>query len=388
MRSILYQTLLTSALLFHSYFTAEASLRLDLSEDFQQSTLYNANAGSDAMIEIAESSSDVRGFMVIEDGEIVAEFYRDYLQDNKGFSQIWSCTKTITSILYGIMEKEGLISMSDRLLDITEGNESFWDGINKGDLRKEQTLAMIISMTAGLRLGGQVVLDVLFGRVLGGRSPIGSLEYNDVIESNINTVFEYVAVGNLLSYIVAAVTGQTPQQYAREKVFTKLGIDDSDFNWPITPDGVGLAWHGLQMNVPSLAKLAQLHLQNGYVNEDEQIYNDDWISRATAGTAASAEYGYSWWNMGSDIYCAIGLGDQFFCFDNSGSNRVFALTSENESNPDAYDLLDLAFSLSFSGPSNTLDEEDLTAEGRSVAFNNSTLKKIKEATAMDKKYFE
>lgn len=252
MKCFLLQIIIPLNLIFAVFIKlAAAALPLDLSEDFPPSSLYNANTGSDAMISFAESSSNLYGFIVIENGEVVAEYYDDDYVSSKGKSAIWSCTKTWTSLLFGVMEEEGLISMSDRLVDIADG--SFWNTVRDADLRKELSMEAILSMTAGLRLGLQYLIEIIFGLTLGGNSGLDCLEYHDIIETNINTVWEYAAVGNLLSYVIKGRTGMTPEEYAELKVFPYLGIGDSNVDWELNADDVNTAWHGMVMDVPSMA---------------------------------------------------------------------------------------------------------------------------------------
>ena len=132
--------------------SVDAATLLDLSEDFPLAELYNANTGSDEMKDVLDDSWKVLGFMVIDDGKAVAEHYANGERNQKAFGAIWSCTKSITSLQIGMMEKEGLLSVSDTLLDI-QPNDNYWKGIDKKNKRQKLTIEQILTMTAGLELG-------------------------------------------------------------------------------------------------------------------------------------------------------------------------------------------------------------------------------------------
>jgi len=381
------ERLLAVGTAFNLASTALASLPLDLSEKFENAPLHNNNSGAADMIALAEENSVILGFMVIEEGEVVAEYNRDSdVGDNGASGDIYSCTKTWTSLLYAIMEFDGTIDLSERLADII-ADDRFWSKVRNGENRKQLRIEQIITMTAGLQLGSQFISDLLFGRPTGGNSPLDSIEYHDLNVNNVDT-FEYVAVGNIFSYILQYLTNKTPQEFADDRVFPYLGINPAiDVVWEETNDGVGLAWHGLNMNTHSMAKLGQLHLQNGFVNGETQIIKDDWVERATAGTEASAEYGYSWWNI-EVAHCAIGLGGQYICFDPSGSNRVFVLLQRDmgEKPEITSALIDLAFGSSFSEPISEAGGRRLVNTEDGSSFR-SILEKTVYASEQEKKAF-
>ena len=132
--------------------SVDAATVLDLSEDFPLADLYNANSGSDEMKALLDDSWKVLGFMVIDDGEVVAEHYASGEGGSKGFGPVWSCTKTVTALQVGMMEKEGLVSLSDTLGEIIAKKKS-WKGISNKKARKRVTIEQLITMTAGLSLG-------------------------------------------------------------------------------------------------------------------------------------------------------------------------------------------------------------------------------------------
>lgn len=76
------------------------------------------------------------------------------------------------------------------------------------------------------------------------------------------TKWAYNSGGNmLLSGIIRAATGKFIDDYAREYLFSPLGI--RDFHWKRTPTGHPDTEGGLYLSAPDLAKIGQLYLADG-----------------------------------------------------------------------------------------------------------------------------
>lgn len=130
--------------------TPSASNITNLSQSFAQAELYNWNTGAEAILELAENKPGLRGLMVLEKGEIVAEYYRDGI-DRSTLSAINSCTKSWISLLFGVMEKNGLISLSETLGDIWPDDDT-WKYVDDVDYRRSITIKSLLTMTAGLKM--------------------------------------------------------------------------------------------------------------------------------------------------------------------------------------------------------------------------------------------
>ena len=86
----------------------------------------------------------------------------------------------------------------------------------------------------------------------------------------------YYSSGNshLLSAILSKVTGRSALDYAREKLFGPLGIDD--VQWQADPQGVTVGGAGLYLQPRDMAKIGYLWLRGG-VWEGKQILPAAWI---------------------------------------------------------------------------------------------------------------
>ena len=235
------------------------------------------------------------------------------------------------------------------------------------------------------------ILDLIFGVTpWGGISAFDSLTYPDLIPSETGTTFEYVGVANLLSYVVREASGLTPEEFANAKLFPFLGITASDYEWEKTNDGTNTAWHGLSMNVPAMAKLGQLYLQNGFHNSETTVLNEDWVERTITGTEPNPAYGYHWWisepNLRPHRFCAEGAGEQRICVDQE-LNRVYAVLSYDDSSEAAFVLWELVAMLSFSEPSNG-QVKTLPEYPTGIAIEESVREKFEKAMAEERKLME
>lgn len=178
-------------------------------------------------------------------------------------------------------------------------------------------------------VASDVALSRIRGHTAGGKDFNTSLTYHTLDTSRIGN-FNYLPVGNFISYITQTKTGMIPQDYAAEKVFPLLGISEDDYTWYQNTEGVNLGFHGLNMNTRTLSKLPMLYMQRGLASETDRVITDDWIDRTfTAGdTSPDVDpFGYFYWVGIEPVYCTYGFLGQRACFNNE-TNRALAVFSE------------------------------------------------------------
>ena len=114
------------------------------------------------------------------------------------------------------------------------------------------------------------------------------------------SVFNYNSGATLiLGHIFGLATGVDIEEYAVEHLFNPLGI--TDYYWDRTPYGLTDTQEGLYISARSLAKLAQLFLQEGRWHNNE-IIPAAWVQESTAphfatGAEGDEAYGYLWWSQ-------------------------------------------------------------------------------------------
>ena len=98
----------------------------------------------------------------------------------------------------------------------------------------------------------------------------------------------------LLSAVVTELSGKPAADFADERLFAPLGIQD--YEWPAGPEGVTMGWGNLRVHPKDLARIGLLYLQRG--NWDgKQIVPADWVEASTTDQVPDPfyEYGYQWW---------------------------------------------------------------------------------------------
>lgn len=97
---------------------------------------------------IAADEPNINAFVAIECGKIVGEYY-DEGKNNASIFHLWSMTKTWSGLLFGVMVKEGLISVDETLGEIWP-EEGIWP--NGTEARQNITVEQILQMRSGLQM--------------------------------------------------------------------------------------------------------------------------------------------------------------------------------------------------------------------------------------------
>lgn len=283
------------------------------------------------LIEIAEAEDDIHAFLALECGMIVAEY-----GDQEAIRHLFSITKSWTGLLMGVAETEGLLTLNETLWDIWP-DEAIWETVEDAEDRKNTTLKQILQMTGGYAMPEGYIKDALVDALpftdnrLGGKDFQDSLTYHPLNTTNIGS-YAYIMASNLLSYVIQEKTGMMPEDYAKEKVFPFLGIENGDYEWYVNPDQVSTGFHGLKMTTTALSKLGMLYLQDGMANNETQLVDPSWIERSfTIGDERAPpenKFGYIGWWLGTEpAYVTYGFGGQRLGI-NTETKRVLAILSD------------------------------------------------------------
>jgi CubicO group peptidase (beta-lactamase class C family) len=268
------------------------------------------------------------GFVLVKDGRLVGEGYSRAESDRTRIRNIQSVTKSVTSLVVGVLHDEGL--------DLDEPLGALLDPSTfGGDPRaRDITLRHLLTMRSGLDLNNDTFSRELLMR---RRSPEERWMLSRPMLSDPGTRFDYKdADPQLLSRALQARTGRTLDDLAREKLFDPLGI--ATFHWERSADGVTLGAHALWLRPRDLARIGQMVLDGG-VWEGRRIVSAEWIARSTAprvpGTVGGGlRYGYYWWIAPSvPGFSASGHGGQFILV-RPGDRVVAVLTGLPDVNDD------------------------------------------------------
>jgi CubicO group peptidase (beta-lactamase class C family) len=270
-----------------------------------------------------QDGRNTQGVVVTRGGVIVAEWYADG-SDAASWAASWSVAKSFTSALVGIAIDEGLIDGVDvpmsRFLPA-------WAGTGKEQIR----LRDVLQMASGLEwnenydpasAGSSDVIQLVFQ---GGRE----LEYAAAkpVAEPPGAVFNYSSGSTmLLSAVIQEATGLTAAEYAREKLFSPLGIARAD--WWRSMDGHTLTFCCVDMASRDFARLGLLYARGGRWARGRLI-SANWVADSVRPSTANPGYGYQWWLLGvsdrsgppnqneptstlpPDTFAAMGVDGQF-----------------------------------------------------------------------------
>jgi len=256
--------------------------------------------------------NDMDSVLVTRHGRIVLE--ATYAPFRAGLKhRVYSVTKSVVSTLVGMALGDGLLDSIDRkVVDFFPGRTI----ANLDDAKKAITVRQLLDMTSGLGwTEGLSAAAESYGAMT--RSPDWQQFILDhPMVSAPGTRF-YYSSGNshLLSAILRTVTGRSALDYAREKLFGPLGIDD--VLWQADPQGVSGGGAGLYLQPRDMAKIGYLWLRGG-MWEGRQILPAAWIEGVRAADvdmreswARDLRYGRQFWAMPlRDAFMAVGYHRQ------------------------------------------------------------------------------
>jgi CubicO group peptidase (beta-lactamase class C family) len=244
-----------------------------------------------------------RALLVVRGGRLEAEHYfRNWTADQN--HSLASATKSITSLLTGI-------AITEKRLPGVETPVSHWfpDFPNAN-----ATLADLLTMRGGLPYERK--LQVAMHRAPDWLAFIRSQPLaRPPGERFLYSGFDPI----LLAAVLQKATGQPLDAYAKEKLFTPLGITTAV--WEGDERGLINGGSQLAMTARDLARIGLLCLRNGRWH-DRQIFPAAWIEQSTANQFENGWpwYGFYWWKLPAETevsdprlaggYFASGAGGQ------------------------------------------------------------------------------
>jgi CubicO group peptidase (beta-lactamase class C family) len=255
---------------------------------------------------IVSEDLPVHSFLLIRNGYLVTEAYFTPAERDQPHL-LYSMTKSVTSALVGIAIGEGIIKGVDQKVldffpDIREENaDPYLAGM---------TIENLLTMSAGYK-------DILAPAPGTSRDWVREF-FNRKIANTPGSVFLYNSgCAHVLSAVMQTATGRTLFEYAREKLFTPLGIDSVYWLSDSTGRSIGNSW--MKLRPVDMAKFGCLFLNRGMWN-GRRIVPEEWVAQSTArrmdtrGKMNAAEddgYGYLWWMNSFGGCSAHGFGGQY-----------------------------------------------------------------------------
>ncbi len=265
---------------------------------------------------IKQEFGRLESLLIIKDNKLVLEEYF-YGYDRTQIHHIHSCTKSVTSLLIGMMlDRYNNKSVDSPVFDFLPEYESL-----KTKENAQITLKHVLTMTAGFseeegNAGDDDPEDII-GYILG--LPLDSKPGEKFRYSN--------NCADLLGGVIYSITGKKADIFAKENLFAPLGI--SEYYWQYE-NGMPHCHSDLYLLPRDMAKIGLLALNNGSWN-GRQIVPKEWIEESTHKHVAESEffdYGYQWWYRSKqntpwwdnpvhggktehDMFLALGYGGQY-----------------------------------------------------------------------------
>jgi CubicO group peptidase (beta-lactamase class C family) len=257
-----------------------------------------------AFVEQAEERGiPLHSFMLLRGGKVAAEGYYGPFEAEH-LHPIFSISKSVTSAAIGIAIGEGLLQLTDRIVD-------FFPEKLEGEGYHEYTSMMTIE-------------HLLLMATVHPKST--NTQGEDWVRDFLNTAptklpgtsFAYDTTGtHTLCAILQKVTGTTLLEYLRPRLFEPLSM--GELWWESCPMGINKGGSGIRCTTEALARFGQLYLQDGVWN-GVRLLPEGWVERSTGnrigthGTRVMLDgklgYGYQFWRIRNQGYCAFGMGGQ------------------------------------------------------------------------------
>lgn len=280
-------------------------------------------AGVLAFLDAVESNGlDMHSLMLVRHGHVVAEgWWAPYRADRVHL--VYSLSKSFTSTAVGIAEAEGLLSIDDPVVSffpdkVPAGASSYVTGMKVRHLLAMASGHAVDTWPVANR-GPDVVRSFL--SIPPDQEPGSLFCYNQ-------------GCTYTLSAMITRLTGQRLVDYLRPRLFDPLGIEQA--HWRQSEEGVDQGFSGLHVVTESIAKLGQLHLQNGRW-EGEQLVPETYATDAhrkqvdnshqSANPDWQQGYGYQFWVCRHGAYRGDGAFGQF-CVVVPAAGAVIACTAQ------------------------------------------------------------
>lgn len=272
------------------------------------------------------------GIVVLHKGEIVYENYSGCLKET-GQHAAMSMTKSLTGLLAEILISEGKIDDSALVTSVVPELKDSAFG--------SATIREVMDMTTALDYSENYAdpnADIWIYSAAANplpkakdyQGPNGYFEYLATVkkEGNHGEAFGYKTINtDALGWIVSRVSGQDLTSLLSEKIWSKIGAEQ-DAYMTIDAKGTPFAGGGLNAGLRDLARIGQLMLNNGSINNN-QIFSKSVVDNITKGgdKKAFAKAGYKtlkggsyrsmWWVLHNKnkSYAARGVHGQTIYID-------------------------------------------------------------------------
>ena len=267
---------------------------------------------------LTDRGYELHSLMILRHGKVIAEhWWAPYAPQYP--HAMYSNTKSWTAMAIGFAVQEGLVKVSDRVVDI------FPDLVPEDAAPETYRLTVehLLTMSAGHAPVTVNPVATMMTRYKGAGDDLVRDFLSAKYAYEPGTSFEYnVTCSHMLSNIISRVTGQTILEYLRPRLFEPLGVEPE--TWEMDLSGRNMGNGGLHLKTSDMAKFGQFLLNKGVWN-GVRLLDGGWIEAATtphiyqrpnlseeenAKDDSGQGYGYQIWMGRCHTYRAIGAHNQ------------------------------------------------------------------------------
>ena len=260
---------------------------------------------------IHAENKDIHSMLLWRHGKLIFEHYFAPYDASTPHS-MYSCSKTFTSMLIGIAQGKGLLSIHDPVLKYFPDVEIE----RPTDNLRAMTLEHLLMMGSGHG-------EDTFGYMLCCEDGDWARVFlNRPVDYAPGTHFVYnTGATYMLSAILTRVTGKTALELGNEWIFREIGI--SGATWDTCPKGISIGGSGLHIKPRDMLRMGILILSHGRWN-NKQLIPHDYIMAAQSQKIDNrnpnapnqdpnwaAGYCYQMWRCKFGAFRADGMGGQY-----------------------------------------------------------------------------
>ena len=283
-------------------------------------------------------ATSTNGLLVIKDGKIVHETYRNGMNDQSRHIS-FSMAKSFLATMIGIAIEEGKIgSVEDKVIDYLPD----WSGSAYAEI----TIRDLLEMRSGIAW-----LEVY---EFGSDTQLTEVHDNSLVAYNYRwcdyardraekaeepgKVFNYSTLDtSVLGCVLEAAIGGKGADYMSEKIWQPAGMEADAYYLMDGPDSVGREFYGAGYNATlrDYGRFGLMMLNDGMAN-GKQLVPRDWVAVSTAAApdldvvdpVDNLGYGYQWWTVpDTTAYTAQGLFNQYVYVDRDTDTVIVKLAS-------------------------------------------------------------
>jgi CubicO group peptidase (beta-lactamase class C family) len=280
-------------------------------QSWKKSSNYNHSTHSEKAIDAHNDLSSL-GYLVFKKDSLLFEMYMNG-HTEESLSNSFSMAKTFLSALVGCAVKEGTIKLTDRV------NTYLPEYVQEKDSALQ--VVHLLNMTSGMNFDEDYANPFGFMAKAYYGDDIKSLLHGYELTYEPGTRWEYLGGNNLLlSLLLEKAVGKNISAYGSEKLWEPLGME-YNAKWILDhEDGSEKTFSGLYATARDFAKIGQLYMKYGCINE-QQVIDLSYVQSSISASGVKDKhgedtynYGYAWWLLehdGLDVFYMQGILGQY-----------------------------------------------------------------------------